>query len=116
MKKQRACSLDQDSAQVFADSLSYRILMTQKLKNLFILYKIIKTRGNQKLIRHSRKQLIDFILCKNDLNQKSFVQAMFYWFNMLKGLNVLVWRLETFGFLYSPILSEEDKKRLNQYL
>jgi hypothetical protein len=90
--------------------------MLQKLQNLLALYKIIKARGNWKLIRHSRKQLIGFIFCKNDLNRKSFFQAMLYWFNMLKGLDVLVWRLETFGFLYGPNLSDEEKKKLNQYL
>ena len=90
--------------------------MLQKFKNLLSLYKIIKTRGNRKLINHSRQQLKDFIFCNNDLNRKSFFQAMLYWFNMLKGLDVLVWRLETFGFLYSPILNEEEKDRLNRYL
>ena len=89
--------------------------MLQKLQNLLALYKIIKARGNWKLIRHSRKQLIGFIFCKNDLNRKSFFQAMLYWFNMLKGLDVLVWRLETFGFLYGPNLSDEEKKKINQY-
>jgi hypothetical protein len=90
--------------------------MLQKLQNLLALYKIIKARGNWKLIRQSRKQLTGFIFCKNDLNRKSFFQAMLYWFNMLKGLDVLVWRLETFGFLYGPNLSDEEKKKINQYL
>ena len=90
--------------------------MLQKFRNLLTLYKIIKARGNRKLINHSRQQLIDFIFCNNDLNQKSFFQAMLYWFNMLKGLDVLVWRLETFGFLYSPILNDEEIERLNRYL
>ena len=90
--------------------------MLQKFKNLLSLYKIIKIRGNRKLINHSLQQLKDFILCNNDLNRKSFFQAMFYWFNMLKGLDVLVWRLETFGFLYSPILNDEKKDKLNRYL
>ncbi len=90
--------------------------MLKKFQNLLNLYKIIKARGNHQLIRHSRRQLVDFILCNNDLNRKSFIQAMIYWFNMLKGLDVIVWRLETFGFLYSPILNDEDKVKLNQYL
>jgi hypothetical protein len=90
--------------------------MLQKLQNLFALYKIIKARGNRELIRHSHKQLTGFIFCKNDLNRKSFFQAMLYWFNMLKGLDVLVWRLETFGFLYGSNLNDEEKKKLNQYL
>ena len=90
--------------------------MLQKFKNLFTLYKIIKSRGNRELISHSRKQLVDFIFCNNDLNRKSFLKAKIYWFNMLKGLDVIVWRLETFGFIYSPILDDEEKIRLNQYL
>ena len=90
--------------------------MLQKLQNLFILYKIIKARGNKELIRHSRKQLAEFIFCKNNLNQKPFFQAIHYWFNMLKGLDLLVWRLETFGFLYGPNLNNEEKKKLNKYL
>ena len=90
--------------------------MLQKFKNLFMLYKIIKSRGNRELISHSRKQLVDFIFCNNDLNRKSFLKAIIYWFNMLKGLDVIVWRLETFGFIYSPILDDEEKIRLNQYL
>ena len=90
--------------------------MLQKLQHLFILYKIIKARGNKELIHYSRKQLTGFIFCKNDLNRKSFFQAMLYWFNMLKGLDVLVWRLETFGFLYGPNLNNEEKKKLNKYL
>jgi hypothetical protein len=92
------------------------MLMLQKLQNLFILYKIIKARGNKKLILHSRKQLTGFIFCKNDLNRKPFFQAMLYWFNMLKGLDVIVWRLETFGFLYGHNLNNEEKKKINQYL
>ena len=90
--------------------------MLKKFQNLLTLYKIIKFRGNQQLFRHSRKQLVDFILCKNDLNRKSFIQAMIYWFNMLKSLDIIVWRLETFGFLYSPILNDEEKDKLNRYL
>ncbi|MFQ5449547.1 MAG: hypothetical protein ACE5E9_02905 [Nitrospinaceae bacterium] len=50
------------------------------------------------------------------MNRKSFFRAIAYWFFMLKGLDVLVWRLETFGFLYGPDLSEEDKRRMNRYL
>ena len=90
--------------------------MLQKFKNLFTLYKIIKSRGNRELISHSRNQLVDFIFCNNDLNRKSFLHAIIYWFNMLKGLDVIVWRLETFGFIYSPILDDEEKRRLNKYL
>jgi hypothetical protein len=41
---------------------------------------------------------------------------MAYWFHMFKGLDILVWRLETFGFLFSKRLSDADRKHLNQYL
>lgn len=90
--------------------------MVCRLINLFTLIKIFRERGNWKLIRHSRKQLWDFILCRSGMNRKSFFRAIAYWFFMLKGLDVLVWRLETFGFLYGPDLSEEDKRRMNRYL
>ena len=41
---------------------------------------------------------------------------MVYWFHMLKGLDILVWRLETFGFLFSERLNENDRKHINQCL
>ncbi len=71
--------------------------MFQNLRNFFRLCKILKTRGNWPLIRKSKTQLWDFILCRNGLIQKPFFSAMLYWFQMLKGLDILVWRLETFG-------------------
>jgi len=39
-----------------------------------------------------------------------------YWFYILKSLDALVWRLETFGFLYPANASETDKQGLNRYL
>ena len=39
---------------------------------------------------------------------------MLYWFKMLKGLDILVWRLETFGFLFSPRLNSDDRKHINK--
>jgi len=90
--------------------------MLQNLKNFFKLCQILKTRGNWPLIRKSKKQLWDFFLCRNGLIQKSLFSAIIYWFHMLKGLDILVWRLETFGFLFSQRLSDEDRKHLNQYL
>ena len=90
--------------------------MFQNLKNFFRLCKILKTRGNWPLIRKSKNQLWNFILCKNGLIQKPFFSAMLYWFQMLKGLDILVWRLETFGFLFSPRLNADDRKHINQSL
>ncbi|MGYP000173857917 len=90
--------------------------MFQNLQNFFRLCKILKTRGNWPLIRKSKNQLWDFILCRNGLIQKPFFSAMLYWFQMLKGLDILVWRLETFGFLFSPRFNDDDRKHINQSL
>ena len=93
-----------------------KINMLENLKNLFKLCQILKIRGNWPLIRKSKKQLWNFFICKNGLIQKPFFSAMIYWFHMLKGLDILVWRLETFGFLFSQRLNDNDRKYLNQYL
>ena len=90
--------------------------MFQPILNLFRLLQILKERGNWPLIRHSRKQLRDFILCRNPLNSKSIFSVPFYWYRMFKGLDMLVWRLETFGFLFLPEASEDDKKQINRCL
>jgi hypothetical protein len=90
--------------------------MLQKLKNFFKLLQILKKRGNWPLIRKSKKQLWNFFICKNGLIQKPFFSAMIYWFHMLKGLDILVWRLETFGFLFSQRFNDNDRKYINQYL
>ena len=93
-----------------------KINMLQKLKNLFKLLQILKKRGNWPLIRKSKKQLWNFFICRNGLIQKPFFSAMIYWFHMLKGLDILVWRLETFGFLFSQRFNDNDRKYINQYL
>ncbi len=90
--------------------------MVGRLINLFKLIQIFRERGNWPLIRHSRKQLRDFLFCRGGMNHKSPACALVYWFHMLKGLDVLIWRLETFGFLFLPGQSKEDKQRLNSYL
>lgn len=90
--------------------------MVDRLINLCKLITIFKERGNLPLIRRSCKQLRDFLLCRGGMNRKSIFWVLPYWFNMLKGLDVLVWRLETFGFLFLPDQSEEDKQRLNSRL
>jgi hypothetical protein len=86
------------------------------LLNLFKLLRLLRERGNWPLIRRSRRQLTEFILCRNGLNRKNPLSALFYWWNLLKGLDVLVWRLETFGFLFLPHLTKDDRARLNRYL
>mgnify|MGYP006090798325 CR=1 FL=1 len=83
--------------------------MIKKILNLLKLAKILKERGNWPLIKRSKKQLVEFLLCQNGLNKKPILLAPLYWFNMLKGLDVLVWRLETFGFLFESDLREKVK-------
>tara|TARA_B100000315_G_scaffold252207_1_gene288510 strand:- start:312 stop:584 length:273 start_codon:yes stop_codon:yes gene_type:complete len=90
--------------------------MIKRIRNLLRLIFVLKERGNWKLIRHSKKQLADFIFCRSGLNRKSPVGVWFYWFHLLKGAEMLIWRLETFGFLFSPESEPERRKRLNRYL
>ncbi|MCZ6541424.1 MAG: hypothetical protein O6704_07215 [Nitrospinae bacterium] len=90
--------------------------MIQPLLNIFRLIRIVRERGNRPLIRRSPKQLRDFILCRNDLNRENLLSLPFYWWRMFKGLDMLVWRLETFGFLHLPQTTEEERARLNEYL
>ncbi len=90
--------------------------MVKRILNLVQLARVLKERGNWKLIRHSKKQLEDFILCRSGLNKKSLVGAWFYWFRLLKGAEVLIWRLETFGFLFPPKSGSERREHLNRYL
>ena len=90
--------------------------MINRIRNLLQLIFVLRERGNWKLIRHSKKQLVDFIFCRSGLNRKSPFRIWFYWFHLLKGTEVLIWRLETFGFLFSPESGLECRKRLNRYL
>jgi hypothetical protein len=90
--------------------------MIQVIRNIFELIRILRERGNWKLIRHSRSQLKDFIFCRSGLNHRSPVHAIFYWYGLLRGPEVLIWRLETFGFLFSPELGKKRKDYLNSYL
>jgi hypothetical protein len=88
----------------------------QSIINLFKLIRIFKERGNRPLSRRSRKQVLDVLFCRNDINRKNPVSALWYWFGLLKGLDMLVWRLETFGFLFQPGTTEEQRLHLNRYL
>ena len=91
--------------------------MILSLTNLYKLIQILRERGNWKLIRRSRKQLRDFILFRREgMNRKSILLVPCYWLEMLKGLDVLVWRLETFGFIFSSHLSDADRQEINRYL
>ena len=93
-----------------------RSIMVGRILNLIKLIRLFRERGNWPLVRESKGQLSEFILCRSGLNKKSVFKVVPYWFFMLKSLDVLVWRLETFGFLYLPHASESDKERLNVYL
>ena len=90
--------------------------MIQIFLNFLRLIRVLNERGNWKLIRHSRKQLIDFIFCRSGLNHLSPSYVLFYWYRLLKGPEVLIWRLETFGFIFSLDIDQRDKDRLNSYL
>ncbi len=90
--------------------------MIQPLLNMFRLIRIVKERGNAPLFRRSRKQVLDILFCRNDINRKNLLGLPFYWWRMLKGLDMLVWRLETFGLLYLPGTTGEQRSRLNGYL
>ena len=90
--------------------------MIQRFLNLVKLIRVIRERGNWKFIRHSRKQLQGFIFCRSNLNRKSPVRAFFYWYYLLKGPDMLIWRLETFGFLFTPDVEQKSMDRLNRYL
>jgi len=90
--------------------------LIQVFLNILKLIRVLKERGNWKLIRHSRNQLKDFIFCQSGLNHRSPVYAFFYWYELLRGPEVLIWRLETFGFLLPSNLSQKNKDHLNSYL
>ena len=90
--------------------------MIQATVNLFKLIRIFKERGNRPLFRRSRQQVLDIIFCRNDIKRRNPISALWYWFGVLKGLDMLVWRLETFGFLYQPETSEDQRLHLNRYL
>jgi hypothetical protein len=90
--------------------------MIQPIINLFKLIRILRERGNAPLFRRSRKQVLDIFFCRNEINRKNPVSVLFYWLGVLKGLDMLVWRLETFGFLHLPDSSEADRVCLNRYI
>ena len=90
--------------------------MIRVLLNVFELIRVLKERGNWKLIRHSRNQLKGFILCRSGLNHLPLISIPLYWYRLLKAPEVLIWRLETFGFLFTSETDQKAKDRLNGYL
>ena len=84
--------------------------------NILRLICVLRERGNWKLIRHSRNQLKDFIFCRSGLNHVPLIHTLFYWYRLLKGHEMLIWRLETFGFLFTSETDQKAKDRLNSYL
>ena len=90
--------------------------MIQVFFNIIKLILVLRERGNWKLIRHSWNQLKDFIFCRSGLNRRSPIHAFFYWYELLRGPEVLIWRFETFCFLFPSNLSQKKKDHLNSYL
>ena len=90
--------------------------MVQVFSNIIGLIRVLIERGNWKLIRRSRKQLNDFILCRSGLNRMPLIFIFCYWYRILKGPEVLIWRLETFGFLFAPEIDKKTRDYLNSYL
>ena len=93
--------------------------MIQVLLNILIIGKTLKERGNWKLIKHSRNQLKDFILCRTGMNKLPFLSLPFYWYrnyNHLRKDLRLLWRLQTFGFLFTPGVKQDTKDYLNSYI
>ncbi len=90
--------------------------MIQRVFNLIKLISVVRERGNWTLIRHSRKQLKGFIFCRSGLNRLSPACVFFYWYHLLKGPDVLIWRLETFGFLFAPGADQKTRDHLNSYI
>jgi len=84
--------------------------------NIVKLIRVLRERGNWKLVRHSRNQLKDFIFCRSGLNNRSAVEVLFYWYHLLKGPEALIWRLETFGFLFTSKTDQKTRDYLNSYL
>jgi len=87
-----------------------------RLLNIIPIVNALIIRGNWKLIRHSYKQLLSFISCRSGLNKKSPFHALFYWYTLLKGPDMLLWRLETFGFIFPPNTPKEQTINLNRYI
>ena len=98
------------------DFLKVYYKMIERFRNFFKLIRVIRERGNWKLIQHSKNQLKGFIFCRSELNRKSPPRAVFYWYDLLKGPDMLIWRLETFGFLFTPKAEQKARDRLNSYL
>ena len=84
--------------------------------NVIRIARVLRERGNWDLIRHSREQLKDFIFCRSGLNHMPLIYVLFYWYRLLRGPEVLIWRLETFGFLFTSETDQKARDYLNSYL
>ena len=84
--------------------------------NIIELVRVLRERGNWRLIRHSRNQLRNFIFCRSGLNRMPLTFVVFYWYRLLRGPEVLIWRLETFGFLFTSETDQKTRDYLNSYL
>jgi len=84
--------------------------------NIIVLARVLRERGNWELIRHSRNQLRNFIFCRSGLNHMPLTCVVFYWYRLLRGPEVLIWRLETFGFLFTSETDQKTRDYLNSYL
>jgi hypothetical protein len=90
--------------------------MIQRLIHLLQLIHVLRTRGNWPLIRRCRRQLIEFLCCRSGLNRRPLWRVIPYWYRLLKNPEMLVWRLETFGFVFLAEAGEEQKQKLNSRL
>ena len=90
--------------------------MIRVIFNVIRIARVLRERGNWDLIWHSRKQLKDFIFCRSGLNRMPLIYVLFYWYRLLRGPEVLIWRLETFGFLFTPETDQKARDYLNSYL
>jgi hypothetical protein len=50
------------------------------------------------------------------MNRMPLIYILFYWYRLLKGPEVLIWRLETFGFFFTPETDQKARDYLNSYL
>ena len=87
-----------------------------RLLNIIPIVRELIERGNWKFIRHSYKQLFGFIAGRSGLNKMSPFYVPINIWKLLKGPDMLLWRLETFGFIFPKNTPIERKNDLNSLL